>query len=295
MHSTVALRWNLSERAQRYAMAQGVPYCLSCGERSSVCFAPYKSNSLHGNFLPRSYAAIQANPEWRKRLEKVHTQGERSLPANERGRWRELDTCVSSDALLMNIFCYPGVRTSSKLLAFLNVQQAPAPSLEFGYRARVPFVNGRLDRTEVDLRIGDLLIEAKLTESDFQSAAKNVVFAYRDLPEVFDIQQLPQTEKRLSSYQLFRNVLAAYALNCSFCVLIDERRPDLAEAWYSVIRSVKWADLRTRLRIATWQELATALPARLQSFLAAKYGICGKEVGSRESLSAFIPDSYAST
>jgi len=194
----------------------------------------------------------------------------------------------------MNIFCYPGVRTSPKLLAFLNVQPAPAPSLEFGYRARVPFADGRLDRTEVDLRIGDLLIEAKLTESDFQSAAKSVVFGYRDLPEVFDIQQLPQMEKRLSCYQLLRNVLAAYALNCSFCVLIDARRPDLAEAWYSVIRSVKWADLRTRLRIATWQELATALPARLQSFLAAKYGICGKEVGYRESLPPFIPDSYAS-
>lgn len=291
MHPTSTFRSDISERARRYAMAQGVPYCLSYGEQSTVCFSPSENNSRHGNFLARSYTAIRANPEWSKRLEKVHTQGRRCLPANERGHWRELDTCVSSDALLMNIFCYPGVRTNSKVLAFLNLQ-ASVPLPEFGYRARVPFINGRLDRTEVDLRIGDLLIEAKLTESDFQSAATNVVFKYRDLTEVFDTQELPQTEKRFCCYQLLRNVLAAYALNCSFCVLIDARRPDLAEAWYSVIRAVRWADLRTRLRIATWQELATVLPTRLRSFLAAKYGICGKAVHYPVSPSSFISHSH---
>jgi hypothetical protein len=43
---------------------------------------------------------------------------------------------------------------------------------EFGFRARVPLANGKFDRTEVDMRLGDLLIEAKLTESNFQRAPK---------------------------------------------------------------------------------------------------------------------------
>jgi hypothetical protein len=93
------------------------------------------------------------------------------------------------------------------------------------------------------------LIEAKLTESDFQSAEKVVLTAYRDFPDVFDQEQLPQTDGRYLSYQLLRNVLAAYALECSFCVLVDARRPDLAGAWYAVMKCVKPVELRTKLRI----------------------------------------------
>jgi hypothetical protein len=136
-----------------------------------------------------------------------------------------------------------------------------------------PLVNGRFDRTEVDLRLGDLLVEAKLTESDFQIAKKVVLFAYRDFSDVFDPQQLPQTNQHYLSYQLLRNVLAAYALQCSFCVLVDVRRPDLADAWYAVEKCVKPVELRTRLRISTWQEVARAAPPKLQAFVATKYGI----------------------
>jgi hypothetical protein len=68
------------------------------------------------------------------------------------------------------------------------------------------------------------LIEAKLTESDFQSAEKKTLLAYRDFVDAFDRQKLPQISKRYASYQLIRNVLAAYASDCSFCVLVDARR-----------------------------------------------------------------------
>src|ERR1700680_965533 len=121
--------------------------------------------------------------------------------------------------------------------------------------------------------MGNLLLEAKLTENDFQTAEKNVLFAYRDFLEVFDCRQLPQTERRYLSYQLLRNVLAAYALQCSFCVLIDARRPDLRDAWYAVMRCVKPVELRTRLRIATWQEVSQAVSPKVQACLEAKYGI----------------------
>jgi hypothetical protein len=183
----------------------------------------------------------------------------------------ELDTCTSSDALLMNVFCYPGTSRDRKVAALVGTD--PHAAAYFGYKARVPLVNGRFDRTEVDLRLGNVLVEAKLTEGDFQSARKDCLLAYRDFSEVFDPQQLPQTNDHYLSYQLLRNVLAAYALDCSFCLLIDARRPDLIDAWYAVMKCVNPVELRTRLRLSTWQEVAGAGSAKLRVFLATKYRI----------------------
>jgi len=80
-----------------------------------------------------------------------------------------------------------------------------------------------------------------------------------------------------AGYQLIRNVLAAYAEGCSFCVLHDDRRPDLREAWFKVLAAVKLAELRVRLSVLTWQELAEHLPVELQEFLDWKYGIVGPD------------------
>ena len=211
----------------------------------------------------------------------------------------------------------------------------------FGWKARVPLANGRTDRTEVDMRWGGLLVEAKLTESGFQTRAAAIVEAYRDFDAVFDRELLPRvllaagrrkeaTEfpedysqeedypqepepshgiaargSRLfpeplpasvaeiaarlvaaaaprppdaaipayANYQLIRNVLAAQAEDCSFCVLCDRRRPDLLEAWFQVMAAVREAQLRVRLKVLAWQELAALLPAPLQEFLDLKYGI----------------------
>jgi hypothetical protein len=70
-------------------------------------------------------------------------------------------------------------------------------------------------------------------------------------------------------------VLAAFAEGCSFCVLHDERRPDLREAWFAVMAAVKSAEMRVRCKVLTWQELAALLPEELQEFLDWKYGIVG--------------------
>ncbi len=118
-----------------------------------------------------------------------------------------------------------------------------------------------------------LLVEAKLTESDFQSKPLAILERYRDLETVFDVDELPRTGERIASYQLIRNVLCAYATGLAFCVFCDQRRPDLIEDWYRIMRCVRPWDLRPRLKLLTWQELAAALPAPLQDFLAAKYGI----------------------
>ena len=172
---------------------------------------------------------------------------------------------------LMNIFCCPSVFRDGRVRSMLDVKPGASPN--FGFRARVPIVTGQFDRTEVDMRLGDLLVEAKLTESDFQKAPKAAVRAYRGFDEVFDQEDLPQTDHDFLSYQLIRNVLAAHASGCAFCVLTDARRPELIEAWYAVMKCVRPVDLRTRCKVLTWQELAKALPRGLREFLAEKYGI----------------------
>jgi hypothetical protein len=276
MSLAASLRRELAHRAFIYAQETNVPHCQSYGQATTVCFAPYNDNSdlRHGNFLASSYKAIQKKTEWRRRLAKIHTLGRRSFPRTDRGRWMELDTCTSSDALLMNIFCHPALSRDGRMAALLGID--PQSVACFGYKARVPLGNGKFDRTEVDLRLGNELIEAKLTESDFQSAPKATLMAYRDFEEIFDCEQLPQTPDRYTSYQLLRNVLAAHALCCSFRVLVDARRPDLVDAWYCVMRCVKPVELRTELRISTWQELCLVAPHTLRNFLAVKYGILPK-------------------
>ena len=123
------------------------------------------------------------------------------------------------------------------------------------------------------MRLDPLLVEAKLTESDFQSARPGLISRYRDLEVVFDLSELPLRDGKYRGYQLIRGTLAAYATGCSFCVFCDSRRADLVKGWYAVMRAVRSAELRCRLKLLTWQELATALPDDLQRFLADKYGI----------------------
>ncbi len=235
-----------------------------------MCFEPF-GEGKHGNFHPASYRRICARVEWKSRLAKVHTTARRSLPAAENGVRAELDSCMSSDALLMNVFCHSGTLRSEAVRRLVGLTANSRP--EFGLRARVPLASGRLDATEIDMRVGSLLVEAKLTENDFQQAEKSKVRRYRDFLTVFDESELPQSERSYCSYQLIRNVLAAFNRHASFCVLLDERRPDLLESWYAVMRCVKAAELRTACKVLTWQELARALPANLQLFLAQKYGI----------------------
>jgi len=291
----------------------------SYGTPPVIVYTP--EDGRHGNFFDAAYAAIAGRAGWMRRFDKIHAQG-RALPKAESGRrWRELDSSMSSDALLMNVFCTPGVAAAAAVRNTLGVEGDDAPV--FGWKARAPLASGRFDRTEVDMRLGSLLVEAKLTEGDFQTREARIVEGYRDFDAVFARDLLPRVELRTArrraavefaeeftqeweeaagddrvarefhagivarareaepveagyaGYQLIRNVLAAYAEGCSFCVVHDERRPDLREAWFQVLAAVKSAEMRTRCKVMTWQELAALLPKGLQEFLELKYGIVG--------------------
>ena len=312
------LRAELAARNREFA--RGRPHVESYGSNPVIVYAPEAGR--HGNFYSPAYDAISGRPEWMRRFDKVHTQGQ-SLPKPQIDplrKWRELDSAMSSDALLMNVFCAPEVTGSAPLRMMLGVDQDA--QAQFGWKARVPLRNGRADRTEVDMRWGNLLVEAKLTETDFQCREAKLVEAYRDLDAVFERELLPaiqlRTKRRrtavelaeeftqeweapadgaedvarafhaeieeradaeqewargFASYQLIRNVLAAHAADASFCVIHDERRPDLREAWFAVMRAVKDAEMRVRSKVLTWQELTLYLPEGLREFLDVKYGI----------------------
>jgi restriction endonuclease-like protein len=309
------LRRELGARNRLWAV--GRAHVESFGDPPVIAYAP--QNGRHGNFFDPAYAAIAARPDWMRRFDKIHAQG-RALPKAESGRrWRELDSSMSSDALLMNVFCDPGVVESAVVRNALGVESDPEPV--FGWKARVPLASERFDRTEVDMRWDGLLVEAKLTEGDFQTRAARIVDGYRGFDAVFERELLPRVEIRearrrtavefaeeftqewedaasdeeaarefqagivarareaasaeagYEGYQLIRNVLAAYAEGCSFCVIHDERRPDLREAWFEVMAAVRSAEMRARCKVLTWQELAALLPGPLQDFLDWKYGI----------------------
>lgn len=182
-----------------------------------------------------------------------------------------MDCANSSDALLMNIFCHPEVMRSAGVRAMLGTRSNATP--DFGFKPRTPLQGNRRDNTEIDMKVGELLIEAKLTESDFQTARTSLVSRYRDLETVFELSEFPFRNGRQDGYQLIRGTLAAYATGSSFCVFCDSRRPDLAESWYRIMRAVRPFELRCRLKLLTWQELAAVLPEDLQKFLGVKYGI----------------------
>ena len=265
------LREELSARALAWATRNGLPHECTTGNLPAVIFRQAE-DAVHGNFHPASYKCICRRPEWSRRLEKTHTSARRNLASHDRDR-SELDTAASSDALLMNIFCHPQTFANSSLLRML-LGTEPPERLQFGSTPRIPLIAHHVERTEIDLRIGDLLIEAKLTETEFPRAPRMRVERYRDFAAAFDTDALPQTDTSYLHYQLIRGVLAVFAeQGTRYCVICDARRPDLIDAWYAVARAVKTASLRSRLQLVTWQEIASTLPGSIRGWLSEKYGI----------------------
>jgi hypothetical protein len=230
----------------------------------------HEADGAHGNFHPRSYQAILAAPDWRARLRKGYTGG-RSIPRRHDRCRSELDCANSSDALLMNIFCYPGLWERAELCRLLGVDPGCRPV--FGFKPGIPLRNGRGDQTEIDMSLGRLMVEAKLTESGFQVVPEVRLLRYADIDEVFDRAELPIVNGKVHSYQLIRGVLAARHFDRPFVVLSDARRRDLQERWFQIIKAVRHCDLRSRLILLTWQEICSVLPASLQLFLQDRYGI----------------------
>ncbi len=228
----------------------------------------------HGNFLAASYRRIVADPEWKLRLAKSYAASARVPRSGDRQR-HELDCGNSSDALLMNVFCYPRVLCRPELCRILGVERGLRPA--FGVRAGLPMQRGEVDRTELDMVLGSgegrLLFEAKLTETGFQTASLQRLLRYEGVGDVFDMDALPRGANGVQGYQLIRGVLSARHTGSRFVLLCDGRRKDQHEMWFQVLRSVMSFELRSRMALLSWQEVAATLPPVPRTFLAEKYGI----------------------
>ena len=246
--------------ARNLSLAAELDHETNYGSIASVLYRETATGS-HGNFFPASYRRIIGNPDRARRLQKTYTASARIVRGSERKR-AELDCANSSDALLMNIFCAPSTMRSAKLCGLLGVE-----------RGLQPMRGGHEDRTEMDMRCGDLLVEAKLSETGFQTARPGLISRYEEFEGTFDVERLPRVQGQFRGYQLLRGILAAQHGECRFAVFADARRPDLREQWFAVVSAVHAVDLRSRLLFVTWQEIARCVSRPLQNFLAAKYGI----------------------
>jgi hypothetical protein len=269
--SSSRLRRELGILAKKYAQRLG-PHASYESAGGTLMFLPTPDGLSHGNFHPDSYSAIRSRSEWAVRLEKKHPQ-RRHLPEKHREAAKELDSSTSSDALLMNIACFPGFVHLEPVKALLALE-AVLPMC-FGWKAKVPLTGRDVDATEVDLRIGDLLIESKLTEADFTTKQREIVKGYGDFSTLFDSSRLTVSDddERFDHYQLIRNILAAWHHRLRFCLVCDARRLDLAEAFQQTLSAVREPALRNRCFLVTWQQLAEVAPASLRTFLLQKYGL----------------------
>jgi hypothetical protein len=225
---------------------------------------------MHGNFIRESYAAIQAHAKWRSRLFKRHSHS-KTFPPPYQETAAELDSCMSSDALLMNFFCYPDF-LDDHVAKLFQVQAGTVP--KFGVKAKVNLKNGREDLTEIDMQLGSTNVEAKFTEADFTTKSSEVVEGYADFEKTFEKGFLEASDGLYRHYQLIRNVLAvAPEESKSFLLILDSRRPDLLKAWWSVHAAITNANVRARCGFVFWQELAQLAPPRLAAFVRTKYGL----------------------
>ena len=252
---------------------------ISFGRSGSVLYKT-GAEGEHGNFLAASYRRIVRDPEWARRLEKAYT-GDQWMPRAQDRRRGELECASSSDALLMNVFCYPGVLRRRALCACLGVEPGVRPA--FGARASLPMQGGEVDRTELDMVLGDVLVEAKLTEGGFGKASRERLLRYSGVEEIFSVEELPHTghaHKRqagtghgYAGYQIVRGLLAAERLGSRYIVLLDGRRADLADLCFQVVAAAHSAAVRSRFQLRTWQEIAVCVPPAVRGFLAERFGI----------------------
>ena len=184
------LRKELRERAERFGERQRTHSLQQSWSKGSDDLVPGPSPQRRGTATSTTRAMPKS---WRMRRGPSDLRspilGRDALPSDWAASAMELDSSNSSDALLMNCFCYPGA--AERILGDCW-RTTPTGPVEFGVGGNVPRRSGGLDATELDMRVSthhahlDIVCEAKLTESDFTRKRASVVEGYRDLADVFD-------------------------------------------------------------------------------------------------------------
>ena len=246
----------LKKRLKENAILFADKYKLSGVEYESA----FIFDSVEMSFEKESYEAIRGKKDWYIRTQKKHTHFTDGT--------LEMQSCNSSDALLMNIFCNPNFKSWNSPQNLLNI--SIDHELEFGWNPDFENEHPQYP-TEIDLKIGNHIFEAKLTEKSFTTKSKSVVDLYSDFKDVFEESYLLTPKKEIQQYQLIRNILTANKYNFFFTVIIDSSRIDLMKEVINVLKSIKDSDLRSRINIVTWQEIIDSCESKLKIFLQEKY------------------------
>lgn len=233
---------------------------ISLGKKGDIYKSAFVFEDIEDNFHPKSFYNIKKHEHWNLRLKKFHSYFNKEVS--------ELQSSNSSDALLMNIFCHPNIKSWKGIRDLLNIEKDQ--EIIFGWKG-IDFENETRYKTEIDMKIGNCIFEAKLTESDFTKKDLSIVLKYKHIHDVFDIDKLIVDKDKVKNYQLIRNVLAAHKCNCTFKVILDERRIGLIRELFETVAAVKDNDLRSRIGFVTWQEIGSSCGEDLKNYLKKKY------------------------
>ncbi len=240
-------------------------HSIEYAKKNSLPYTEYKTaiifDNIADNFLPTSYDCIEKKKAWSERLNKRHSQVQNVC---------EMQSSNSSDALLMNIFCHPKIDSWKGIRKLFGVSEI---NPEFGIKPELRLKSGQGDRTEIDLAFGNILVEAKLTETDFTQKSVSAVKNYIDVENIFHFNHLPNNGENIFHYQIIRNIIASVQLNKRHILLCDDRRGNLIRNYYEVVKCIKDIGIRKNCGIIFWQDIFSKVGRELKQFLSEKYGI----------------------
>jgi len=216
------------------------------------------------SFYQPSFAEVIKNPDWVKRINKKHTHFKDGT--------LEMQSSNSSDAILMNIFCNPSISMNDSLKKYLDIKISNSQrDIVFGWNPEFENESNKKP-TEIDMKIGNHIFEAKLTENSFTKKNVDVLMKYPLINEIFFFKKIEVNQnKQVKNYQLFRNIITAYKYNFKFTILIDETRLDLIKEINNVKEIIKDEDLKARINFMTWQGIVKAFDNEFKNFMKTKY------------------------
>lgn len=258
MHNVIKLTtMDYSIRLKERLLANALNLCDKKSFSGIQRESAFLFNDIAMSFYPDTFTSICDNIDYKKRLDKPHSK----VP-----NFKEMQSSNSSDALLMNFFAHPGIKEWKSLRDLISINKSD--NIEFGWNPE--FSNETSHKTEIDMKIGNSIFEAKLTEKDFTSKELQVVLEYSNVENIIDLQVL--TNKNVvSNYQLIRNLLTAEKYDYKFNLLIDESRIDLIREFYKVKSSIKASYLSDNFNFITWQEISNCVGIDLKNYITEKY------------------------
>lgn len=248
---------NYSDKLKKRLLLNALNLCKTKSFNGIQRKTAFLFDDISMSFHPDTFANIDNNSNYKDRLKKNHS----SVPG-----FNEMQSSNSSDALLMNLFAHPKIKEWKSLRDLISIDQSD--NIEFGWNPF--FANETNTKTEIDMKIGNSIFEAKLTEKDFTQKVLKTVLTYSNIENIIDLQDLTNNDI-VANYQLIRNLLTAEKYNYKFNLLIDESRTDLIREFYKVKSAIKIKSLLKDFNFLTWQEITNSVGLDLKNYITEKY------------------------